>query len=469
MQAKLKKMLGVALIALAPTAAMASSHREAPSISQDPEADNTDLYAWVTPGTHANLNVVANYIPLEEPAGGPNFNSFSDDVLYEVHIYKGDDIHNDFLVYQFDFKTTHVKGNPNDPTQAPFNGINFFSQIAGDTQTYTVKRIDRQGHRTTLASNVPVAPPNIGPSTDALAGRTYDDAFIAANFVKPTSDGGQVFAGPRDDGFYVDLGGVFDLANILPPAVPTGLSPAGRAKPADGVKGFNVHSIALQIPINQLFSGGAPTTPSNDSTVAVWASASRRAITIRHENGSHEDTGPFVQVSRLGQPLINEAVIGLQDKDRWNALEPKKDTAKFAGYFDNPVIVRDADAVGIYAALGAEAAVPGLSSNRANGILGIISLADANHSFTDLGDVLRVDCSQDSHYPNGRALPDGVTGSTQEDRDVTDILLSVLLLGAGSGVSDNVSNNDAAFPGTFPFLALPWRGFDQGHGSVETP
>ena len=164
MQSKFKKIFGAALVALVPTSAMASSHREAPAISNDPAADNTDLYAWVTPGTHDKLFVLANYIPLEEPAGGPNFNSFSDDVRYEIHVYKGDNIQDDFRTYLVEFKTTHAaRGNPSTDAgnfaTVIGSGINFFSQISGDVQTYKVTKIDQNGRKTVIANNVPVAPP----------------------------------------------------------------------------------------------------------------------------------------------------------------------------------------------------------------------------------------------------------------------------------------------------------------------
>ena len=471
MQNKLKNILGTALVALVPTAAMASSHREAPAISNDPAADNTDLYAWVAPTTHDKLIVLANYIPLEEPSGGPNFHSFSDDVRYEVHFYKGDDIHHEFVTYQIEFNTSHAaRGNAGDPAAGVIgSGLNFFSQISGDAQTYTVKRIAANGQKTTLIQNAPVAPANIGPRTDAVAyqaissGFVYDDAHIAASFIKNTSDGGRVFCGPRDDGFYVDLGGVFDLAN---------LRPNGTAQ--DGVAGYNTHTIALEIPMSVFFAT-TPTTSSNNSVISVWASASRRKVSVLKNNGEVETSGPFVQVSRLGLPLINEAVIGLQDKDRWNALEPKDDVPKFGGYFLNPVIVRDAQAVGI---LGAD--ISAVDRNRTD-ILDVIGLKATNPpiNLTDAGDVLRLDVSHDSAFPNGRALQGAndvfghPMGADQEKGDVTDIEVSLLLTKnpdpVSTGISDGVQHNDKPFLATFPFLALPWRGFDQGHGKTTLP
>ncbi len=464
MKRQMKTLFGAALIALVPTTAMASSHREAPAISNDPAADNTDLYAWVTPTTHDKLIVIANYIPLEEPSGGPNFHSFSDDVRYEVHLFKGDDIQRDFVTYRIRFHTSHPNAaNPGDATASPIgNGLNFFSQISGDTQTYTVTKIDRQGHRTVIASDVPVAPVNIGPRTEAVVhgGAAYDDDFTQT-FVQNTTDGGRVFAGPRDDGFYVDLGGIFDLAN---------LRPNGTAQ--DGVAGFNTHSIALEIPLTTLFGNTLPSVSNNDSIVSVYASASRRKVSILKRNGRHRSAGPFVQVSRLGLPLINEAVIGLQDKDRYNASLPKDDVAKFGGYFLNPVVVRDAVAVGIYDQATVDAG--GFDRNRTD-ILDVIGLKGGDVNLSQIGDVLRVDVTKDSAFPNGRAL-EGTTdvlGNTraadQENGDVTDIELSLLLFKLGSIVSDGVQHNDKPFLDHFPYLNTPWRGFDEGHGKPTAP
>ncbi len=443
----------VAAFALAPSIAFASSHREAPAISNDPASDNTDVYAWMQPGSHDKLFVVANYIPLQEPSGGPNFHKFSDDVLYEVHLARGDSL-DDFATYQIRFSTSAIaRVDAADLTKPLGGGKEFFSQLSGQTQTYTVTKT-QGGSTTTIATNVPVAPTNIGPRTDAVVyGAPYDDAY-AATYIKPMgTDGaeGRVFAGPRDDGFYVDLGGVFDLANLR-----------AKGTAQDGVSGFNVHSIVLEIPTTKLAVGGTvPTTSSNDSTLGVWASASRPKTTILKKNGEHESMGPWVQVSRLGLPLINEVMIGLQDKDKFNATVPKNDVTNFGAYLLNPVIVRDAEAVGIYASLSVDPDAAGLKSNRTD-ILDVISLKDANHSFTKIGDVLRVDMAQDSQFPNGRSIPGG--DANQEQVDVTDVLMTVILAKGTIALGDGVDYNDKDFLAEMPFMPLPHRGFDQGHG-----
>jgi hypothetical protein len=441
--------------------ASASSHREAPAIGFDPAADNTDTWAWVTDSTHDKLNVVVAYNPLEEPSGGPNYNQFSDDVLYEIHITRGNKSLDDVLTYQIRFSSTdfpHV--DPADLNAPLGGGKEFFSQLSGKTQTYSVTKV-AGGKKTVLAQGVPVAPTNIGPNTNAVvykpASGKYDDAF-AATFIKPlgfSGSEGRIWAGPRDDGFYVNIGRIFDLANLL----------GGTA--VDNVAGYNCHAIALELPTTLVTKDGqAPAAgASDDNTIGVWASASRRKVSILRGNGESETFGNWVQVSRLGLPLINEAVIGLQDKDKYNRTKPATDVKNFGAYFLNPVVVRDAEAVGIYKALGVDAAtVTALKSNRLD-IIDTINLKASGHNIplTATGDVLRVDLGLDSRFPNGRPIPYGAAPN-KEQADVTDVLLSVLLAKGTLPVSDGVNSNDKPYLSTMPYLALPWEGFSQGHG-----
>ena len=350
---QLRLIATAALCALAmfSGSAFASSHREAPSISFDPAADNTDLWAWVKPGTHDRLYIVAAYNPLEEPSGGPNFNMFSDEVLYEIHITRGNSLQ-DVITYQFTFSTAEpTLANVADLNAQPGGGKEFFVQLAGASgggfPQQTMRVVKRQGGiSTVIANNVKVAPPNIGPRTFSIvtkgqfgASETAYDENFSRRFVTSmgtTSDQGTVFAGPREDGFYVDLGGIFDLA---------GLRATGVAQ--DGVAGYNVHAIALDLPTTLLTGNGqAPgTTPGNATTLGIWASASRRQVKVMYRGGDI-DFGPWIQVSRLGLPLINEVVIGLQDKDKWNRSHPAYDVANYGAYFLNPILVRDAEFAG---------------------------------------------------------------------------------------------------------------------------
>ncbi|HVY46149.1 MAG TPA: DUF4331 domain-containing protein [Minicystis sp.] len=467
--------------------ASASSHREAPAISNDPAADNTDVWAWVTPGTHDTLHIVAAYIPLEEPSGGPNFHKFSDEVLYEIHITKGAGVLDDALTYQFKFTTApppHTDpdgskdgaGNPNS-----FGGREFFAQLAGSNgggwqaQTYTVTKIVG-GTATQLGMGLSAAPPNAGPVTDAVLGRTYDDTFAATFIHSLGGSEGAVWAGPRDDGFYVDLGGIFDLANLR-------LQPAPNKTAKDGVAGYNCHAIAIDVPITTILGHAA--TNSDDDLIGVWASASRRKVTILRNDGTNTLLGPWRQVSRLGLPLINEAVIGLQDKDKYNRTQPKDDLANFANYFLNPVVVRDAEAVGIYTAYGiadpTDVGGTDLTKNRLD-IVGAIDLNGLGHNIQvmpgQVGDVLRLDASVDSQFPNGRRVGGGAAPN-QDQVDVTDVILDLALTGltvptgcggpAAGKVGDCVDSNDANYLTSIPYLALPWRGYDQGHGKITSP
>ena len=274
------------------TPARASSHREAPAIAEDPTADNTDVWAWVTPGSRDMLHVVASWIPLEEPSGGPNFYKFSDEVRYEIKIAKGANDLKEDVVYRFKFDTSKItRVDPADLSAPLGGGKEFFAQLSGQVQTYTVTRIE-DGREKVLAKDVPVAPSRIGPRTYTIGQKqeggpeTYDDAY-AATFITPLGQGGgddgsegggeydqgRVWAGPRDDGFYVDLGGIFDLANILTDREPT-----------DGVSGFNTHTIALEIPLTDLIAGGAPATTDVNKTLGVYATASRRKMRVLRNN-----------------------------------------------------------------------------------------------------------------------------------------------------------------------------------------
>jgi hypothetical protein len=452
--------------------AQASSHREAPAISEDPTADNTDLWAFMTNVGQPNaaLTVIAAYNPLEEPSGGPNFNKFSDDVLYEVHVTRGDGILNEVVTYQIEFNSNAFPKVDVADLNAPLGGgKEFFFQIAGQKQTYTVREVVG-AKSTVIAKDVPVAPANIGPRTNAVAlqigtsNDDYENFATGPQFIKSLNGGGFVWAGPRDDGFYVDLGATFDLANFRQL-----LDPAGNG--VDGVKGFNCHSIALEIPIGRIPAAKGNTDPKNADVVGVYASASRRKVSILRNDGTTLALGPFVQVSRLGLPLVNEVVIGLQDKDKWNREDPKNEVKLFGAYFLNPVIVRDAEAVGFYdrlGELGIQLDANQFKTNRVD-ILSAINLDFLGHTIPKengkTGDVLRVDLKVASQFPNGRAIPGGAAAN-QEQVDVTDALASLFLAGnPAAGIGDAIGNNDANYRTSFPWLARPWRGFEEGHGN----
>jgi hypothetical protein len=442
--------------------AAASSHREAPSIAADPSADNADTYAFIS-GT--NLVIVADYIGLELPEGGPNWAKFSDDVRYEIHIARGASSLADVLTYQFHFTSAApVKGNSgaSPPTPAPAGGLEFFGQLTGSGafgQTYTVTQLTNGATPTVItAAAVKVPPPNVGPETNKVAyaipaGMTYEQFFVASgNSTGTLTGGGQVFAGPRDDPFWVDLGAIFDLAQLRPVANPT--------EPArDSIAYMNVHSIVLQIPLTVANGGTAPTAGATGAaeaaqTIGVWASASRRKSTIRRRSGVDSSYGPWIQVSRLGLPLINEAVIGLQDKDYFNHLTPADDLATFANYILNPIVVRDAQAIQFYAAGGPLAAcTTNGGTDLESGRMDIVTVINSPApSITSIGDVLRLNLGAASGFPNGRNLTDEVT-STE---------LGLLLCGASKisalANAGGPTANEVAFNANFPYLAPPWEG-----------
>jgi hypothetical protein len=304
-----------------------SSHREAPEISKDPVADSTDLYAFVSPDQPGNVTIIANYVPLEEPAGGPNFYEFGDDVLYEIHIVNGTDVQHE-LTYQFQFQTQTVNPNSFLYNTGQITSIN--SPNWNRPQFYSVTRVDANGNSTLLASNLACPPCNIGPRS------TPNYQQLAGAAVHKLPGGGRVFAGQRAEGFYVDLGSIFDLAALRPfqnlHLIPTPAQPG-----VNGTQGYNVHSIAIEVPKKFLTSDGStPTDPADPrSVIGVYTSASRQKSTIINGNGTFTETGPFVQVSRLGEPLINEAIIPLGQKDFWNAVDPQADS-QFANFYAHP-------------------------------------------------------------------------------------------------------------------------------------
>lgn len=306
----------------------ASSHREAPLISNDPFADNTDLYAFRSPDDTNTVTIIANYIPFELPEGGPNWYSFSPHVRYEIHIKNDATTTDDDITYRFTFNKTNQ-----DPTT-------FFNIRLGQENlktTYTCEKSTDGGNTfTTIVSNGVVPPPNIGPrsiqnNTVGLGATDYN-SLINQNINSATS-GETVYCGPADDPFFVDLAGAFDVGNFRPEGNSTNPT-------KDGLARFNVHTIALKIPINMLQKDGKNVTQATsildgDFVIGVWASASRQQMKTLNKSTVDGYSGPWIQVSRIGMPLTNEAVIPIGSKDRWNASNPANDV-QFADFFSNP-------------------------------------------------------------------------------------------------------------------------------------
>src|ERR1700761_553782 len=306
-----------------------SSHREAPEISKDPVADSTDVYAFVSPDKPDTVTLIANYIPLEGPASGPNFYSFGDDVMYEIHVDNNGDAESD-VTFQFRFKTELT-----DPETFLYNTGPITSLTSANwnsRQTYSVTMV-RNGHSSMLAEGLSCPPCNIGPLS------TPNYAHLAQSAVY-TRSGIKIFAGQRADGFYVDLGSIFDLADLRPfENLHYQYGMHLFAKGAAGVNTLahsNVHSIALQVPTKDLLGHGPHGKNDKGAVIGVWTTASRQRASVW--DGGHRGkvwSGPWDQVSRLGNPLINEVLIPLGQKDYWNSQQPVNDK-QFASYVAQP-------------------------------------------------------------------------------------------------------------------------------------
>lgn len=303
-----------------------SSHREAPEISKDPAADNTDTYAFVSPGRPGYVTLIANYIPFQLPYGGPNFFEFADDVLYEIHVSNGGTAQAD-ITYQFRF-TTQVR-NPNTflYNTGPISGLD--DPNWNRPQRYTVTRV-AGGRSRVIGQDLMVPPVNVGRRSTP----NYQNFTRAAI---QTVAGRRFFAGQRADAFHVDLGSIFDLGGLRP-LNRAHLIPLGTMAGVNGLQALNVHSIALEVPIGDLtrdgYVGGDVMDPR--AVIGVWASASRVKSTVFDpETGTYNGFGGFAQVSRLGNPLFNEVLTPMARKTFWNSQPPSADS-QFAQYVLHP-------------------------------------------------------------------------------------------------------------------------------------
>jgi hypothetical protein len=324
-------LLASLLAALSPSDIGASSHREAPLISSDPDADGTDFYMFVSPDRQDSVTLIANYIPFEAPEGAPNFNQFSPDVLYEINIDTVGDA-KAHVKYQFQF-TNLPRQDASSPTFL-YNTGPITSLSDSDwqqRQTYKVTEVVSYGTSvttTTLKSGILTPPSNIGskstPNYQALVNEALASGTIGtgANQIK-------VFAGQRDDPFWVDLGSIFDLLSLRGQAAPIGYQ-SGQTVGIDNLSGFNVHSLAIQVPTSRILNGA----PNGETVIGGWTTASRRSTRVYSDiatvigggaNGQDVASGPYVQVSRLGMPLVNEAVLPVALKDAFNSLPPSLD------------------------------------------------------------------------------------------------------------------------------------------------
>jgi hypothetical protein len=459
-----------------------SSHREAPAISQDPVADNTDTYAFVSPDDPTTVTIITNYVPLEGPPGGPNFFEFGDDVLYSMYVDNDGDALPD-IIYQFQFRTTYQNPNTFLYNTGPIGSLTDPSW--NKRQLYNVSVIhlygagqkyyhDYDGGGKILGSSLPCPPCNIGPRS------TPNYANLAAAAVHHLPSGETVFAGQRNDGFFVDLGAIFDLGDIRPiqnlHLIPTVAAPA-----VDPLKDLNVHSIAIKVPISKLTrDGSVPKDPSRAvSVLGIWGGASRRKVLVR--NGSYtSETGPWQQVSRLGNPLFNEVIVPVGKKDVWNAFDPFNDGA-FAQYVKQPELAKLLPV--LYP--GAFPHLAAYTKDRADleailltGIPNGIVPGFQNFTTATPSDMLRVNVAiPPASSPNALGVVGGDLAGYPNGRRVFDDVVSIELkavAGATIPLVDPSFTPDAAVgavssyltPGagryqtTFPYLGTPHDGFD---------
>ncbi|MDX1804801.1 MAG: DUF4331 domain-containing protein [Alcanivorax sp.] len=341
--------LAVALATcLAAPAALASSHREAPFITGMPKVDGTDFYMFRSyeSGRQNYVTLIANYLPLQDAYGGPNYFALDDHAIYEIHIDNDGDAKED-LTFQFHFNRTSKDAAVDvDGKSIPVPLINIGPVTASDTsnqnvqETYTVKLIEgdrRTGHAMDVtdansgAKTFDKPLDNIGTkSISDYAG--YAGHFIYDVTIPDCSSPGRLFVGQRKDGFVVNLGEVFDAVNLNPLGA--------RDSRSNTIGNKNVTSLALEVPISCLTGGndviGGWTTASIRQGRVINPAPKGSSVTASSKaKGPAINGGAYTQVSRLGNPLVNEVVIGLPDKDRFNASEPKDD-AQFASYVTNP-------------------------------------------------------------------------------------------------------------------------------------
>lgn len=466
----LSGLLAIGLI----SPAQASSHREAPLITEDPVADLTDVYAFMSPDRPDSLTLIANVIPFETPAGGPNFHKFGDDVLYSINVDSdGDGLPN--REYQFRFTTT--MSNPKTFLYNTGQVTSLDDPDLNVKQTYSVTEVQYQvmaaesGHgdtdgdgdhdaadhgvmenrevaREVLGTNIPVAPANVGVRSTPDYEKNLGTAAVTS-----LEEGYTTFAGPRDDPFFVDLGSIFDLGGLRPFNA-AHLIPLPAAAGKDYVAGYNVHSIALQVPLSEIIM-------NDDPVVGVWATTSRRATRVLDGSGGLSHSGPWVQVSRLGMPLVNEVVVPVGTKDYFNASKPVDD-AQFAGAVLKPELA------GLIPVLYPGVKVPtevnaglGLGGREDIATIFLTGIPGVNQpKSVKPAEMLRINTSIPTGFPNGRTLTDDVVDTEIRALAGATPFTPDFNIAPNNLLGDGVDANDAAFTTTFPYLAAPRNGYD---------
>jgi hypothetical protein len=452
---KLALFAALTALAIAVPLSFGSSHREAPLTSIDPTGDDTDTYAFTAQDAPGALTIVGNWVPFEDPAGGPNFYKFDDNAHYYLNIDNtGDGVAD--VRYLFDFKTKvrnpnsflYTNGQPVDSVNSPNRNV---------VQSYSVTRIAK-GHSKVIARNVPTPPSNVGPKTIP----NYDQ--VQAGAIRGLPGGGKVFAGQREDPFFASLGRIFDTVNL------TGAGLGNQGGGVDDLAGYAVQSVVLQVPESAVTRDGksVANAGASNAVVGVWASTERRAISVKGRG-----KGPFTQISRLGNPLVNEVIIPLGQKDRFNRTQPKNDAANygqfvlqpelaavlnklFPGLVNAPEKNRTDIVQAVLQGVPGLNAFPGAAGQNATDTLKINLGTPPSASPNRLG----VLAGDNAGYPNGRRLTD----------DVVDIDLQVVagaLQGNNVPLGDGVNQNDVKFLSQFPYVAQPKPGAnpDAGYGS----
>jgi phage tail protein X len=450
-----------------------SSHREAPEIAKDPVADSTDVYAFVSPDKPGTVTLIANYIPLQSPAGGPNFYEFGDDVLYEIHVDNNGDGQAD-VSFQFRFRTTVRNPETFLYNTGPIQSLD--SPNWNRRQSYDVSMSGR-----TIGTGLACPPCNIGPLS------TPDYTALAAQAVHQLGGGITVYAGQRAEGFYVDLGAIFDLADLRPfeQLHATFGLPALQAAPGvNATNNVNVHSIAIQVPVSALTRSGHP-------TIGVWTTASRQRVRLWDaDQGENVDSGPFRQVSRLGNPLVNEVLIPLGHKDQWNSLPPSDDK-RFAAYVTQPGLAALLPVLypGVFPNLAAlvKSAKPraDLEAIFLTGIPAGLIAGFTNFTGSVLADMLRLNTSipptpsakqsiygllggDAAGFPNGRRVTDDVVAiELRALAGVTYPLIDKNFTpdAAAGELTDGLTpaSVHAPYLGQFPYLGVPYSGYNEPH------
>jgi len=481
-----------ALMITATTAplARAASHREAPLIALDPAADNSDTYAFRSWQDPSKAVFVMNVIPGQDPADGPNYFNFDDEVLYSFNIDNNQDGKAEDIVYEFRFKTETrpilgsllfplpYVGNPNIPVPEVQGIIKLDgagSEGLSRRQTYTVTEV--RGHKRTelfKGQRLIAVPSNAGPATMP----NYED-LAAQGIYTDASTGIKVFAGQRAETFYIDLGAVFDTVNLrrFPPLLTEAEDANDSVNPfgVNRFSGTNVNSIVIEVPIARITRDGKPAEQTNTPLVGMYASTARQKTKHLAGDGTSVLAGPWTQVSRLANPLINELIIDTPSKDFWNSQEPE-DEARFQEFYKNPSIAQ---------ALALIFNVPVTPTPRTD-LMGLLlkypgQALNGNDCGNPCSELLRVNLKVAPTQPENQKRLGGLAGDAagfpngrRPNDDVTDIAIRVvgganyIAARAGDGVNflqgaqgSNLTPN--GIYKVFPYLPTPYDGRNRRH------